>query len=198
MFKLQNGLVPPYLAEICPPLTKDRTTYNLRSGMNITVPQLRTTTYQKSFFPQSIKDWNGLDNAIRNVKTIDTFKDKQKLSTGYTTNHLYHQYPSRAAINHTRLRLGLSALSAQRFDYNHIDNPKCLLCNAPSEDLVHYFLLCPAHATHRDTFLRETCLILNNNDIEVEFRSQRHRNLFINIVLKGTKLLSDANNKNKK
>ena len=99
------------------------------------------------------------------------------------------------SINHTRLRLGLSALSAQRFDYNHIDNPKCLLCNAPSEDLVHYFLLCPAHATHRDTFLRETCLILNNNDIEVEFRSQRHRNLFINIVLKGTKLLSEANNK---
>jgi hypothetical protein len=42
MFKLQRGLVPPYLLGLCPPLIRDRTSYNLRSGSNVTMPQIRT------------------------------------------------------------------------------------------------------------------------------------------------------------
>jgi hypothetical protein len=76
MFKFQHGLVPYYLMEICPPLTMDRTPYNLRSGLNVTIPHTRTATYQKSFFPQTIKDWNGLALMYRNVNMIDTFKEK--------------------------------------------------------------------------------------------------------------------------
>ena len=129
-------------------------------------------TCQTSFFPQTISDWNGLDMSIRTVKTIDTFKDKLKHRLGLKTNHLYHHYPSKAAVNHTRMRLGLSGLSAQRFDYNHIDNPKCLLCSTPRKDLVHYFLLCPNHRGPRDRFLTDKFLILNNNGIEIEFRSE--------------------------
>jgi hypothetical protein len=60
MFKIQNNLAPKYLTDLCPKLTSERTTYDLRTGMNITQPQTKTTTYQKSFFPQSIKDWNNL------------------------------------------------------------------------------------------------------------------------------------------
>ena len=194
MFKIQNGLVPPYLTSVCPPLTRDRTSYNLRSGMNITTPQMRTTTYQNSFFPQTIRDWNGLDGSFREVGTIDTFKDKLKRSLGLRTNHLYHQYPSKAAVNHTRIRLGLSGLSSQRFDYKHIDSPRCLLCGAPREDPVHYFLLCPNHRGPRDSFLTDTGQILNNNGIEIEFGKATFRKLFIEIILKGTTLLSDAKN----
>jgi hypothetical protein len=194
MFKIQHGIVPPYLINICPPLTRDRTTYNLRSGMNITTPQMRTTTYQNSFIPQTISDWNGLEGSFRDVGTIDTFKEKLKHSLGLKTNHLYHHYPSKAAVNQTRMRLGLSGLSSQRFDYKHIDNPKCLLCGAPREDPVHYFLLCPNHGGPRVSFLTDTCLILSNTGIEIEFGIKRFRNLFIEIILKGSNLLSDANN----
>ena len=130
----------------------------------------------------------------RNVNTIDTFKEKLKNHLGYKTNYLYHQYPSKAIVNQTRLRLGLSGLASHRYKYNHINNPKCPKCDAKCEDLIHYFILCPAHTVHRDPFLREICQILNNNNIEVEFRSLRFRNKFIEIVLKGTQLLSDANN----
>jgi hypothetical protein len=196
MFKIQKGLAPPYLTEICPPLTRDRTAYNLRSGANITTPQSKTTTFQKSFLPQTIEDWNNLDMEMRNIKTIETFKDNQKKGCPYKINKLYHQYPSKAVINQTRMRLGLSGISAQRFDYNHIDNPKCPLCPARCEDLAHYFLTCPAHAAHRDEFMRETCHILHSiENFEIEFRSQRFRNLFINIILKGTSLLSEIDNK---
>jgi hypothetical protein len=36
MYKIQNKLVPTYLRNACPPLTRERTTYNLRTGMDIT------------------------------------------------------------------------------------------------------------------------------------------------------------------
>jgi hypothetical protein len=196
MFKIQNGLAPPYLTDMCPPLTRDRTAYNLRSGANITIPQSRTTTFQKSFYPQSIEDWNNLDMETKNIKTIETFKDHQKKKCTYKINKLYHQYPSKAVINQTRMRLGLSGISAQRFNYNHIDNPKCPFCPSRCEDLVHYFLTCPAHAAHRDALMRETCQILHSiENFEIDFRSQRFRNLFIDIILKGTLLLSEIDNK---
>jgi hypothetical protein len=197
MFKIQNGLAPPYLTDICPPLTRDRTIYNLRSGANITAPQTRTATFQNSFYPQSIDDWNKLDLQTRQVKTIETFKEHQKRNCGYRMNTLYHQYPSKAVTNHTRLRLGLSGLASHRCDYNHIDNPKCPLCTSKREDPIHYFLTCPAHAMHRDEFMRDICQILHSiEDFRVDFRSQRFRNQFIDIILKGTNLLNEADNRN--
>jgi hypothetical protein len=196
MFKIQKGLAPPYLTDMCPPLTKDRTPYNLRSGCNITTPQSKTTVFQKSFFPQSIDDWNKLDAGIRSAKTIETFKENNKKKCKFKVNRLYHQYPSKAVTNHTRMRLGLSGLAFQRFEYNHIDNPKCPLCPAQREDLVHFFMTCPAHAAHREKFMTETCQILHSIDnLEVEFRSKRFRNKFIDIILKGTPLLSENDNK---
>jgi hypothetical protein len=117
--------------------------------MNITQPQIRTTTYQKSFFPQSINDWNSLSKPIREINSMTGFKDHQKKYSGYKCNRLYHHNCSRAAVNHTRLRLGLSGLASQRYDYKHINNPECVYCGALKEDLTHYFLLCPTFSPHR-------------------------------------------------
>jgi hypothetical protein len=97
MFKIQKGLIPQYLIIACPPLTRDRTIYNLRSGLDITTFQTRTTTYQKSFFPQSVKDWNGLDKILRATNTLDTFKDHQKKNAGYKTNKLFHHRSNASA-----------------------------------------------------------------------------------------------------
>jgi hypothetical protein len=196
MFKIQKGLAPPYLTELCPPLTRERTGYNLRSSENITIPQAKTTTFQKSFFPQSIDDWNKLDTGTRNVKTIETFKEHYKKNCGYSVNHLYHQYPAKAVVNHTRMRLGLSGLTSHRHDYKHINDSKCPFCPSRCEDPIHYFLTCPAHAAHREEFMTNVCQILHSiENFEVEFRSLRFRKLFIDIILKGTTLLNDAENR---
>jgi hypothetical protein len=194
MFKLLNGMAPPYLLNLCPPLTRDRTPYNLRTGHNVTMPQLKTSTYQNSFFPQSIKNWNELPTKNREVGTIHTFKEHQKKNSGYKINILYHLFSSKAAINHTRIRLGLSGLASQRFDYKHIKNPICIRCNAKSESPAHFFLLCPSYAAQRIDFLREICLILHNNNIEVDFTKKSFQNFFINTVLRGSILLDDLNN----
>ena len=191
MFKIQHNLTPEYLKTICPLLTRERTNYDLRTGMNITTPLPKTATYQKSFVPQTINDWNNLAVAIRELPSIDSFKYYQKKTCGFKTNSLYHHSSSSAAINHTRIRLGLSGLSAQRFDYNHINDPRCLTCGANNEDITHYFMLCPTYSGPRPEFLTGICDLLSGNNIEIDFRSRPFRNFFLETIIKGTACLDN-------
>jgi hypothetical protein len=186
MYKIQHNISPQYLKEICPQLTRERTTYDLRTGMNITTPLPKTATYQKSFVPQSINDWNNLAVDIRELPSIDSFKYYHKKTCALKTNSLYHHNSSSAAINHTRIRLGLSGLSAQRFDYNHINDPRCLTCGARNEDTIHYFLLCPTYSGPRPEFITGICDILTGNNIQIDFRSRAFRNFFLDVIIKGS------------
>jgi hypothetical protein len=86
MYKIQNGISPEYLSDTCPPLTRDRTVYDLRTGMNITAPQQRTTTYQKSFYPQTINNLNNLPMNIRETPSLNTFKETLKKLAGPKSN----------------------------------------------------------------------------------------------------------------
>jgi hypothetical protein len=191
MFKIQKGTAPQYLKETCPPLTKERTNYNLRTGMNITTPLPKTVTYQKSFFPQSISDWNNLPQQIREATSISAFKENLKKTIRYKTNPNFHHNSSKAAINHTRIRLGLSGLSSQRFHYNHINDPRCQTCGARNEDPMHYFLICPTYAAPCPVFLESICEILNDNDLEIDFRRRQFRDLFLQIILRGIPKLNE-------
>jgi hypothetical protein len=197
MYKIQMGLAPTYLTNECPPLTKDRTTYNLRSGMNISSPQTRTSTYQKSYFPQSIKEWNGLDPNLKKSKSIDAFKDCQKKSVNakYKTNPLFHHSNTKEAINHTRIRLGLSGLASQRYEYNHIDSPRCTRCPENMEDPIHFFLLCPVYEDARTELIQNVCEILHQNEIQIDLRARTLGEEFVEILLRGTPLLDETDNK---
>jgi hypothetical protein len=172
-------------------IPRDRTTYDLRTGQNITNPPQRTTTYQKSFFPQTIKDWNSLEPNIRNLPSLNSFKEHFKKKSPYKNNPLFYHNCSSAAINHTRIRLGLSGLSSQRHDYHHIPTPKCPTCAARKEDPSHYFILCPTYAIPRHTFLQGICDILYQNNVDINFNSRAFRELFLKIILRGHPTLSD-------
>jgi hypothetical protein len=178
MFKIQNGLTPNYLRGICPALTRNRTDYNLRTGANITTPAQRTTTYQMSFIPETIRDWNKLDVLTKSVTSIESFKYKLKSKIINKPNPLFYHNNSKAAINQSRIRMGLSALSSQRFNYNHIVSPRCLTCNARIEDPAHYFLTCPTYDIARPNLLNGICDILRKADIEIDFR-RRHFCVFL-------------------
>jgi hypothetical protein len=195
MYKIQNGLAPTYLQGICPPLTRNRTDYDLRTGSNITTPAQRTTTYHMSFIPHSIRDWNNLDILSKSSTSIECFKYKLKTALSCKPNPLFFHNNSKAAINQSRLRMGLSALSSHRFDYNHIDNPKCLTCNARTEDPAHYFLLCPTYDTVRPNLLDGICNILRNSNIEVNFTKRYFIAFLIKTILNGSSILSEKENK---
>jgi hypothetical protein len=169
--------------------------YDLRTGANITTPAQRTTTYHMSFIPHTIRDWNNLDTVSKSSTSIGCFKNKLKVSLSYKPNPLFYHNNSKAAINQSRIRMGLSALSSQRCDYHHIDNPKCLTCNARTEDPAHYFLLCPTYDIARPKFLEGICNILRNSDIKIDF-TKKHFNVFIiRTILNGSTILSDIDNK---
>ena len=155
----------------------------------------KTTTYQKSFFPQSIKDWNNLTPNQRNCPSISSFKDNLRKKLGLKANPLLKNNSNKTTINHTRIRLGLSGLSSQRCDYNHIKDPKCPTCGAKTEDPQYYFLLCPTYNGLRPIFLQKTCDILTENDIQIDFHRRPFRNFFINTILNGSPLLDEMNNK---
>jgi hypothetical protein len=191
MYKIQHEISPDYLSNLCPPLTRERTPYDLRTGMNITAPSQRTTTYQKSFFPQTINDWNLLPLNIREIATIHTFKETLKKSAGPKPNKLYHHNNNTAAINLARIRLGLSGLSAQRFEYNHIQDPKCLSCGAATETPIHYLLLCPTYQGPRQTFIQEVCEVLTRNNMEIDFLNLHFRNYLIDTILRGDRINLD-------
>jgi hypothetical protein len=195
MFKIQHGITPPYLTELCPPLTRDRTEYNLRTGMNITIPAQRTTTYHKSFFPQSINDWNNMDIQTRNSPSIENFKDKQKSTSSHKSNPLFHHNSNNAAINQTRMRLGLSALSSHRHDYNHINDPRCMSCNGKIEDPIHYFLICPTYAPARPPLMLSTCNIISKYPIDIDFTNRQFCIFFVDTLLKGSTMITLDDNK---
>ena len=153
--------------------------------MNITAPQQRTTTYQKSFFPSTINDWNNLPLLTRQIPSLDSFKENLKKIASPKPNKLYHHSNSAAEINQTRMRLGLSGLSAHRFEYNHIADPKCLTCGAQAEKPLHYLLLCPSYQVPRQPFLTEVCDVLHRNHIEIDFLNIHFRNYLTNTCIRG-------------
>ena len=59
-------------------------------------------------------------------------------------------FHGRSAVHHTRIRLGLSALNSQRFQFGFIDNALCLKCNSESETVQHFFFHCEAYAAQRE------------------------------------------------
>ena len=163
--------------------------------MNISIPQQRTSTYQNSFFPKTIKDWNSLDRPSRLLTTTLSFKEFLKKSTTQKTNKLYHHDSSKAAMTHTRMRLGLSGLSSHRHDYNHINNPKCPTCAGKVEDPSHFFLLCSTFARHRPALIIETCNILSSHGIQIDFLNKAFRDFYIKALLKASTSLNITENK---
>ena len=125
MFKIVHGLSPLYLSQICQP-TASSTRYATRSANNIRVPRCRTSYLKKYFFPSSIRYWNSLDYSIRNLDSLSLFKRRIKDKYGYKRPPPHYYSGLRAAsIWHTRLRLGMSQLSAHLFLFGFDESPRC-------------------------------------------------------------------------
>ena len=65
--------------------------------------------------------------------------------------HLYSRFIGKAGVNDTRIRLGLSSLNFQRFQYNFVNTISYGKCGANREDAAHELFHCPAYAVPRQT-----------------------------------------------
>ena len=134
MYKIQNNLALNYLVESCPPMVGERVIYNLRNADHIALPLGRMTGYFNSFFPSSIRLWNGLGRTIKNRDSLDSFKYHLKKAKCRKKHKLYSTFNGTRAVNHTRMRLG--------HDYNHVPRPTCDYCGTRKEDSLQIFLQC--------------------------------------------------------
>ena len=115
---MSRGLTPPNLTVVLP-IQRD-IGYNLRRTGDGSMPiiRCRLSCVRNSFLFSTMRLWNAMNPALRCNCSIEHFKlnlTKQHLRTTPFFPHLYSRFIGKAAVNHTRIRLGLSALSLQRF-----------------------------------------------------------------------------------
>ena len=114
-----------------------------------------------------------MNPVLRSSSSIEHFKlnlKKQHLRATPFFSHLYSRFIGKAAVNHTRIRLGLNTLNCQRFQYTFVDNMSCDKCGARREDAAHLLFHCPAYAVPRQTLIQSLHQILYDD----LFRPQKH------------------------
>ena len=163
-------------------------------------PFSRLTMTFNSLIPSAIRAWNELDFDLKETKPYSRFKSMLRKTMLSTKNKLYSLSASKAAVNHTRIRMGLSALNAQRFDYNLIDYKNCQ-CGSLSEDPVHFFINCPLYTAPRQILLGDTEHILIEFSLIIEDQPNilNHNVLsrsLVNLFMFGNKNLSWDSNVN--
>jgi hypothetical protein len=185
MYKMQRNLAPPYLTLICPPLVGEISNYPLRNATNIAAPMGRKSGYFNSFMPSAIRAWNGLDRNIRSRKSIDSFKYHLKKKRGRHKNKLYPRFNGSWAVQHTRMRLGLSGLMVQRHDYNHVPRSTCEYCGARKDDTMHFFLQCQVFDQMRIHLLERVSEIYQSKNITHDMTRTLVKKQLVNSLLTG-------------
>ena len=82
-FKMQNDLVPCYLATLVPPSVSEISRYNLRNANDFTSIHCRTQQYYSTFIPSAVREWNNLSEEAKQIGSLISFKtflnqDKKK------------------------------------------------------------------------------------------------------------------------
>jgi hypothetical protein len=194
MFKIRKNLAPPYLIEACPPLVGEVSAYNLRNAENISLPHGKKTGYCNSYMPSSIRAWNKLNANIKGSTSIDSFKYHLKKHRGRKKNKLFSKFNGAKAVNHSRMRMGLSGLQAQRHDYNHVPSPKCNYCGARKEDAMHFFLQCRTFVNMRATLMDKVLNLYRSCNIIWDLSRTIVQKQLVSCLLSGDPRLNEREN----
>ena len=102
----------------------------------------------------------------------------------------------KGALNHARLRMGLSALNAHRKKYNFISFNDCPKCGQKPENEVHYLLKCPDLVAHRAVLMGTISPLLERR-VEISLPPITHaeQTKLVSILLYGSPDLSVEDNK---
>lgn len=164
-YKIKKGLTPTYLSNLVNLRELDDNRRRLRNEREIEVPNARIIRYFDSYILKTGRDWNNLDPLFSKANSLDQFKHLLKKTYYYIKNKLYQYGHGPAAINLTRIRLGLSPLKYHLHKIKVAESPICDYCNYEIENPEHYFLNCPLHATARAKLLSSLIEIIPSENI---------------------------------
>jgi hypothetical protein len=107
---------------------------------------------------------------------------------------LYSRLNGIGAINHARIRMGLSGLQAQRHEYNHVPRPTCNLCGARREDELHFFLQCRVLTPMRLKLLDDINALYGTKGIYRDLTRTIVQKELVKCILNGDDRLSEDEN----
>ena len=165
LYKILNGKAPDYLVDLVPGLIQQRTRYLLRNRDHIDPPPARLNVLANSFFPHTIRVWNELDRAVKNLPSVSAFKAHHARGLPIRNTLYYYGGRLEAAI-HARMRIGNSPLKADLCNTLHvIASPECPCGTGETEDAKHFFYKCHLFEEFR-TQLKDDLLpyVINNVD----------------------------------
>ena len=152
MYKVNNGIVPSYIQDLIPPLVGEFSNYPLRNNRNISVPFNRTSISQKSCIPSFFRLWNSLEDDLKNLSTLQTFKNIL-LQDSITHVFLLTLQKEIDIFPYCMHDFEIFAATLiMTFFINHLrDNPLCDLCGM-IENAIHYFFHCRKFTIERQVF----------------------------------------------
>ena len=162
MHKHDRGELPEYLNVLIPNTVLNEINYNLRNKNDICHSFSKKNYLLKSLIPSSIKEWNKQTLDVRTSPSRESLKRKLLQMYSIIANKVFLHGDSHGAINHSRIRMGLSGLNQQRKSYNFINDCSCQLCGNVCEDAMHYLLFCRSYRAHRIELLRDLTLRFPN------------------------------------
>ena len=123
--KTVHGETPTYMQNLLPMPLGEHNRYILRNEHNFPQAMARTSTFQSSFLPRTIQDWNRLDNEIKGLDNFETFS-KKVVAPPAEVPKWYYSGKRSSGINHAKLRMLCSPLNDHLYSYIHvIESPVC-------------------------------------------------------------------------
>ncbi len=145
--KIIHKDTPAYLYDHIPPTVGTRTGRPLRNNSNFTLIKTNKEYFDSSFFPETIRLWNNLDDRLKSVTSYEAFTEKLNTPTFEIPKH-YYSGSRKTNIILARLRMGCSELNDDLYKIGVTHSPACS-CGARKENSFHYFMTCPNYAIIR-------------------------------------------------
>ena len=140
MYNIDHVERDNYLKDLLPPKVFELSNYPLTNGENYSIPRFRLSKTNASFFPSTLRAWNELNLVIRNLPSINRFKNSLHKKRNFP---LWYLYGSRKLIIlHTKIRNNNSSLNYDLCRFGLREDPGCR-CGFQCENSFHYFLECP-------------------------------------------------------
>ena len=155
--------VPDYIKRTLPQPRQTDIARTLRNSNTLTLPHNRTSQFQKSFIPDTTRQWNKLPPHTQSQQSSRTFKKDIAALLGTKCPPSYYTLGSKHGnIIHTQLRLGNSDLNAHLFQIQKHPHPHCQ-CGYRTETTMHFMLHCPLYAPLRQALFQNISTELNTD-----------------------------------
>ena len=147
LYKIINKLTPSYLRDKLPP---PKHPFQAEPSYTLREYRSKTDRFARTFFPDSVKQWNVVITDFSEMPTLSSFKSHLRALYRPTLKRVFGIYDPEGIKYIFQLRLGLSPLRSHKFRHNFIDTPSDIcLCKTGNETTEHFLFQCPFYTSKR-------------------------------------------------